>query len=220
MKCILDPELVQDIFAKIQQSNIPGLDRTRLAKQLFQLIAAQNFDCAGVNVDRSKHILPTSCGSIAGIEECFDPTVIDPALFDQAAKTLDCRISLSLRRCLGVYDVVPIHIMIDQFCKVTQNSKGGQFLYKRICILTKEFGRRFKELSRSQMLRLKEVTKDVRWVPVQGQQLATIDHAMLSSVFPSSPSLPFKRIHEDLAVSNGKATSAVEFLREIGCREV
>ncbi|RDX44314.1 hypothetical protein OH76DRAFT_1409168 [Lentinus brumalis] len=114
-----------------------------------------------------------------------------------------------LRRMLGWHEPIPIDVLVEQFRALLPEPRSGE-IHPYLLELTTEFGRRYHEMSPSQLDQLFDLLHAQEWVPTSDGRLRQPAFA----VFESSSTLRgFGQIPLDFAARPG----VKEFLGHMGC---
>ncbi|KAI0739602.1 hypothetical protein C8Q80DRAFT_1274667 [Daedaleopsis nitida] len=181
------------------------------AKRLLRVLDSDTsgFNCSRVQYDPQLAWIPTT----AGLQKPQDTR--DGAyriLCDRVMHMLDIQTpieSRSLRRMLRWDQPIPCDILIEQLRRLVPDSKASP---EYIVRLTREFGRRFYDLSQTHLDQLVSLLSSVPCVRTEGDTLREPRFA----VFRLTTSRPrgFGQISLDLVEEAGM------FLRRIGCTEI
>lgn len=143
-----------------------------LSRSLLAVIRSTHFDCSRLQMVSGQKWLPTNKG-LCVPEECRDGVQNQQNLFDEVLAVLEhgIQIPLSLRTAFGWDKPIEIKTIIEQFNRVL--NKSGDIHEKVVDIIKELSGR---DCDSSNLVTLRSVTAERKWVPTANGQLArTID---------------------------------------------
>ena len=178
-----------------------------LSRSLLAVIQSTHFDCSCLPLVPEQRWLPTNKG-LCMPEECRDGEQNRQNLFDEVLGVLEQGIQIphSLRSTFGWDRPVEIAIIIEQFDRVLNNLKIDD-MYDKVVDIIKELSGR--DYSHSDLVTLRSITAERKWVPTSSGQLARTIDAVFS---PPIAEAGF----EQILFINAKAR---RFLYDLGCLE-
>ena len=177
-----------------------------LSRSLLAVIQSTHFDCSCLSLIPGQKWLPTNQGLCAP-EECRDGERNRRDLFDEVLGVLEQGIQIphSLRIAFGWDQPIEIATIIEQFNRVLNKVDD---IHEKVVDIIKEMSGR--DRSFSDLLTLRSITAERKWVPTSSGQLArTIDVAFSLPVAETG----FEQI---LFIS----TKARDFFLDMGCSEM
>lgn len=209
----LSMEVVRERICHIASGACPRPEE--LARRLITLISESRLDCHNLfdppNLSSDTEWIPTPEGLKSPLG-CRDARSHwgKRDLFDKVMPMVhsDIHISDNLRRAFPWNEPVPFDILSQQLVKILDEPRP---LYGKVREIVKEIGNR--TLTTAQLSSLGELLTNKAWIPVRGQCLETISHALLGEI--DIPEIGFRSIAYD-TYSHAKVRG---FLEEMGCVE-
>jgi hypothetical protein len=178
-----------------------------LSRSLLAVIRSTHFDCSGLSLVPGQKWIPTNRG-LCIPEECRDGERNRRELFDEVLGVLEPGIQIphSLRTTFGWDRPIEIATIIEQFDRVL-NKIQVEDMHEKVVEIIKELSGR--DYSDSDLVTLRSITAERKWVPTSSGHLArTID-----AVF----SLPIAEAGFEQILFIGP--KAHKFLLDLGCSE-
>ena len=178
-----------------------------LSRSLLGVIQSTHFDCSGLSLVPGQKWLPTDRG-LCVPEECRDGERNLRDLFDEVLGVLEQGIQIphSLRSAFNWDQPIETATIIKQFNQVLNKIQIDDMHEKVVGIIKELSGR---DCSDSDLLTLRSITAERKWVPTSSGRLArTVD-----AVF--SPPIADSGFEQILYIS----TKARQFLFDLGCSE-
>ncbi|KAI0029844.1 hypothetical protein K488DRAFT_55472, partial [Vararia minispora EC-137] len=184
------------------------IERLELSRKLLHSMNSASADFSAIVGSLNKAWIPCLDGKLCRPSDCRHDIIgagRSRALFDAVLNVSEiCVTSPSLRRLLGWDSPIPYHILEAQLASCLSRRDEHESI-EYLKALLQEFGRRYKELSRSEIDRLRAIVQGKPWIPV-GDRLVETSFA----VFQDSTVAPFCVVG---ASNNGTR----HFLRAMGC---
>jgi hypothetical protein len=177
-----------------------------LSRSLLAVIQSTHFDCSGLSLVPGQKWLPTDRG-LCVPEECRDGERNRRNLFDEVLGVLEEGIQIphSLRSVFNWDRPIDTAIIIKQLDRVLNKIQVDN-TYEKVVEIIKELSGR--DCSDLDLVILRSITAEQKWVPTSRGQLArTVD-----AVFSSNGEAGFEQV---LYIS----TKAHKFLFDLGCSE-
>ena len=187
-------------------ANHPSPTSINLSRSLLRVIQSTHFNCLGLSLVPGQKWLPTD-RSLCAPEECRDGERNRRNLFDEVLGVLEEGIQIpnSLRSVFNWDRPIDTAIIIKQLDQVLNKTQVDD-TYEKVVDIIKELSGR--DHSDSDLVTLRSITAERKWVPTSRGQLAgTVD-----AVFSSNAEAGFEHI---LYIS----TKAHKFLFDLGCSE-
>jgi hypothetical protein len=178
-----------------------------LSRLLLEAIQSTHFDCSDLSLVPGQKWLPTYRG-LCVPEECRDGERNRRDLFDEVLGVLEQGIQIphSLRSAFNWDRPIETATIIKQFNQVLNKIQVDD-IHEKVVVIIKELSGR--DCSDSDLVTLRSITAERKWVPTSSGQLArTVD-----AVF--SPPIADAGFEQILYIS----TKARQFLFDLGCSE-
>ena len=180
-----------------------------LSRSLLAVIQSTHFDCSGLSLVPGEKWLPTDRGlCVPG--ECRDGERNRRNLFDEVLGVLEQGIQIphSLRSVFDWDQPIETTTIIKQLDQVLNKIQVDN-THEKVVEIIKELSER--DCSDSDLVTLRSITAERKWVPTSSGQLArTVD-----AVFSESPPIAEAGFERILYIS----TKARKFLFDLGCSE-
>jgi hypothetical protein len=189
-------------------------DRHRLAMELIRLIQVHPFEISRLHVNEGVQWIPSNSTKVLAVNDCYDPSIYHPSLFNRVAETVhpSLEISLSLRRFLKWHVPINIGVVVRQFETVVKEDTSEEAKRKDLLVIIEELGRRFTEISVQDMYRLQSLCSTRPSIPVLPQGCASSKLSFFQTGFSLDSRVSFRTI-------NPAIVSTRTFLQGLGCRE-
>lgn len=180
-----------------------------LSRSLLEIIQSTHFDCSGLSLVPGQKWLPTDRG-LCVPEECRDGERNSRNLFDEVLGVLEQGIQIphSLRSTFKWNRPIETATIIKQLDQVLNRIQVDDTHEKVVDIIKELSGR---DCSDSDLVTLRSITSERKWVPTSSGQLARTVDAVFSESLPIAEA-GFEKI---LYIS----TKARKFLFDLGCSE-
>ena len=191
---------------KFISANHSSSTSIKLSRSLLAVIQSTHFDCSGLTLVPGQKWLPTDRG-LCVPEECRDGERNRPVLFDEVLGVLEQGIQIphSLRSAFDWDRPIETATIIKQFSQVLTKIQVDDTHEKVVAIIKELSGR---DCSDSDLVTLRSITAERKWVPTSTGQLARTVDAVFSPIAEAG--------FEQILYINTKAR---EFLSDLGCSE-
>ena len=205
MQHTLTISMIEDRIAFIS-ANHSSPTLINLSRSLLRVIQSTHFDCSGLSLVPGQKWLPTDRG-LCVPEECRDGERNRRNLFDEVLGVLEKGIQIphSLRSVFNWDRPIEIAIIIKQLDQVLNKIQADD-TYEKVVEIIKELSGR--DCSDSDLVTLRSITAERKWVPTSRGQLART----VEAVFSPNAEAGFEQV---LYIS----TKARKFLYDLGCSE-